>query len=125
MSTPGGTSVSRGLSRRTLFRSAGAAAAVGAVGASLPAVAAGGANGVAVGGVDGVEPLRLARVWAVTRAQQKLLVGFDDTHNVFEDGSRKTEAYVLSVTGPNGGGISRRLVVQRGQRIDLGTVVVD
>jgi hypothetical protein len=73
------TTSARGLSRRSLFRSAAAVGAVGAVGVSLPAVAAGGANGV--------EPLRLARVWAPTRAQQKKLVGFDDTHNVFEDGS--------------------------------------
>jgi hypothetical protein len=73
------TTSSRGLSRRALFRSAGAVAAVGAVGVGLPAAASGGAGSV--------EPLRLARVWAVTRAQQKLLAGFDDTHNVFEDGS--------------------------------------
>jgi murein tripeptide amidase MpaA len=73
------TTSSRGLSRRALFRSAGAVAAVGAVGVGVPAAASGGAGAV--------EPLRLARVWAVTRAQQKLLAGFDDTHNVFEDGS--------------------------------------
>lgn len=70
----------RGLSRRALFRSAGAVAAVGAVAGALPAVAASGPSG-------GVEPLRLARVWAVTRAQQKKLAGFDDTHKVYEDGS--------------------------------------
>ena len=73
------TTSARGLSRRSLFRSAAAVGAVGAVGVSLPAVAA--------GGPSGVEPLRLARVWAPTRAQQKKLVGFDDTHNVFDDGS--------------------------------------
>lgn len=39
----------------------------------------------------------------------------------FEGGE---EAYLLTVTGPAGEGISRRLVVRRGQRIDLGTVVV-
>jgi hypothetical protein len=73
------TTPARGLSRRALFRSAGAVAAVGAVGVGLPAVASTGASGV--------EPLRLARVWAVTRAQRKLIGGFDDTHNVFADGS--------------------------------------
>ena len=39
--------------------------------------------------------------------------------------AKKTEAYTLTITGPNGVGVSRRLVVKRGQRIDLGTVVVD
>jgi hypothetical protein len=39
--------------------------------------------------------------------------------------ARRTEQYVLSITGPKGVGISRRLVVKRGQRIDLGTVVVE
>jgi hypothetical protein len=33
------------------------------------------------------EKLQLARVWAPTTADQKLLAGFDDTHEVFEDGS--------------------------------------
>ncbi len=73
------TTPAQGLSRRSLFRSAAAVGAVGAVGVSVPAIAAGGA--------DSVEPLRLARVWAVTRAQQTSLAGFDDTHVVFEDGS--------------------------------------
>jgi hypothetical protein len=39
--------------------------------------------------------------------------------------AKKTESYVLSITGPKGVGESRRLVVKRGQRIDLGTVVVE
>ena len=73
-----------GLSRRSLFRTAGAVAAVGAVAGGVPALAAG---PLGSGGAGSVEPLQLARVWAVTRAQQKALVGFDDTHNVFEDGS--------------------------------------
>ena len=34
------------------------------------------------------------------------------------------EYYLLTVTAPNGVGVSRRLVVKRGQRIDLGTLVV-
>lgn len=33
------------------------------------------------------EKLQLARVWAATPMQQRLLGSFDDTHNVFEDGS--------------------------------------
>ena len=36
-----------------------------------------------------------------------------------------SESYLLTVTGPSGEGVSRRLVVRRGQRIDLGTLVVD
>ncbi len=72
----------RGLSRRSLFRTAGAAAAVGVVGVGTAARAvSSGATGSAL------EPLRLARVWAVGRAQHTLLTGFDDTHDVFEDGS--------------------------------------
>ncbi len=39
----------------------------------------------------------------------------------FEGGK---ESYLLTITGPAGVGVSRRLVVKRGQRIDLGTVVV-
>lgn len=34
------------------------------------------------------------------------------------------ESYILTVTGPEGEGIGRRLVIERGQVIDLGTVVV-
>lgn len=37
----------------------------------------------------------------------------------------KTETYLLSVTGPKGTGISKKLVVKRGQRIKLGDIVVD
>lgn len=33
------------------------------------------------------QKLQLARVWATTPAQQRLLGGFDDTHEVFDDGS--------------------------------------
>jgi hypothetical protein len=39
--------------------------------------------------------------------------------------AKKTESYVLTITGPKGIGVSRRIVVKRGQRIDLGTVVVE
>lgn len=76
--------VEAGLSRRSLLRTAGAVAAVGAVAGGVPALAAG---PLGSGGAGSAEPLQLARVWAVTRAQQKALAGFDDTHNVFEDGS--------------------------------------
>ena len=37
--------------------------------------------------------------------------------------ANKTESYLLTITGPGGVGVSRRLVVERGQRIDLGRVV--
>ena len=74
-----------GLSRRALFRTAGAAAAVASVGAGTAAVAAtGSAPELAA---TALEPLRLARVWAVGRAQQTLLSGFDDTHVVHADGA--------------------------------------
>jgi hypothetical protein len=36
----------------------------------------------------------------------------------------KVESYILTVTGPQGRGVGRRLVVKRGDRVDLGTVVV-
>ncbi len=73
---------SSGISRRTLFRSAGAVAAVGAVGTALPSRASTGASTGAP-----AEPLQLARVWATSAAQHKKLVGFDDTHVVYGDGS--------------------------------------
>ena len=38
--------------------------------------------------------------------------------------AKKSESWLLTVTGPSGVGVSRRLVVKRGQRIDLGTLVV-
>ncbi|MBC7374138.1 MAG: zinc carboxypeptidase, partial [Frankiales bacterium] len=38
--------------------------------------------------------------------------------------AKKTESYLLTVTGPDGVGVSRRLVLTRGQRLDLGNVVV-
>ena len=67
------------ISRRSLFRSAGAVAAVGALGV--------GARTAVAGGPTAVEPLRLARVWAVGRAQLAQLAGFDDTHVVHPDGA--------------------------------------
>ena len=36
-----------------------------------------------------------------------------------------TEQYLLTVTGPGGVGVSRRLVLRRGERLDLGKVVVE
>lgn len=69
-----------GLSRRSLFRTAGAAAAVGAVGVGTAARAA------TTGGTT-VEALQLARVWAPTRRDRALLGGFDDTHVVHPDGA--------------------------------------
>ena len=67
------------ISRRSLFRSAGAVAAVGALGV--------GARTAVAGGSTAVEPLRLARVWAVGRPQLAQLAGFDDTHVVHPDGA--------------------------------------
>ena len=79
----------RGLSRRSLFRTAGVAgaAAVVAGSAARPAAAAdvtGTANGAAGGAAP--EALKLARVW-VGKGQRALLADFDDTHVVHPDGS--------------------------------------
>ena len=83
----------RGFTRRDLLRRAGVgagalagASALGVAGA-LPAAAAGtAAAGAAAAGGAGTELLQLARVW-FTKDQQTLLSDFDDTHNVFDDGS--------------------------------------
>ncbi|MCW2616835.1 MAG: Carboxypeptidase precursor [Frankiales bacterium] len=72
-----------GISRRSLFRTAGAVAAVGAIGAGTAARAA----GPSALDPTAVEPLRLARVWAVGRSQLAQLAGFDDTHVVHPDGA--------------------------------------
>ena len=71
-----------GLSRRTLFRGAGVA------GAAALVASAGAASAVSLSPEAGssTEPLRLARVW-FGRDQQALLSAFDDTHEVFDDGS--------------------------------------
>lgn len=70
-----------GVSRRTLFKTAGVGGAALAVGAA-PA-----ANALDLGGATTALPLMLARVWATTREQKVLRGEFDDTHNVFSDGS--------------------------------------
>ena len=70
-----------GLSRRSLFRGAGVA------GAAALVASAGAASAVSLQPEAGsTEPLRLARVW-FGRDQQALLSAFDDTHEVFDDGS--------------------------------------
>jgi hypothetical protein len=78
--------------RRSFLRTSGTAAAAVAVGVMTPAAAS------ALGGtaIDGLatdratarssQVLQLARVW-VTRDTSHLLGTFDDTHNVFDDGS--------------------------------------
>jgi hypothetical protein len=63
--------------RRTVLKAMGAG--LGAVAVAGPARAA--------GLLGEGQKLQLARVWAPTLAQQKLLGSFDDTHNVFADGS--------------------------------------
>ncbi len=73
-----------GLSRRTLFRAAGVAAAAAGVASAGGASAAGLLPGAAPAGSAGaLETLKLARVWA----GKTLLSGFDDTHVVYPDGS--------------------------------------
>ncbi|MGH2710840.1 MAG: M14 family zinc carboxypeptidase [Actinomycetota bacterium] len=63
--------------RRTILKAMGIG--LGSVAVAAPARAA----GLLAKG----EKLQVARVWAPTLAKQKLLAGFDDTHNVFDDGS--------------------------------------
>ncbi len=74
-----------GLSRRSLFRAAGVAAAAAGVATAGGASAAGltGLSGAAAKAKGTTESLKLARVWA----GKKLLSGFDDTHVVYGDGS--------------------------------------
>ncbi len=72
--------MSSGLSRRALFRTAGAAAAGAAVVSAVPA-------GASSTGAAGRVPLQLVRVWALTAAHRKAMAGFDDTHQVYDDGS--------------------------------------
>ena len=70
-----------GLSRRTLFRSAGVA------GAAAVVAGAGTASAVSMQQTSGAtEPLKLARVW-FRKDQQSLLHAFDETHTVYDDGS--------------------------------------
>ena len=73
-----------GMSRRNLFRTAGVAGAAVAVAGAGTASAVSLRETELAGGV--LEPLKLARVW-FNRDQQSLLGGFDDTHEVYEDGS--------------------------------------
>jgi hypothetical protein len=71
-----------GLSRRTLFRSAGVA------GAAAVVAGAGAASAVSLSSsqTSSTEPLKLVRVW-FRKDQQALLHAFDETHTVYEDGS--------------------------------------
>ena len=69
--------LNRRVHRRTVLKAMGIG--LGSVAGAGPARAA--------GLLEPGEKLQLARVWAPTIAKQKLLSGFDDTHNVFDDGS--------------------------------------
>ena len=81
---------SRGISRRDLLRragvGAGAIAATTALSAATAVPAAAAATVAPAKAGTAAEPLQLARVW-FSKKQQHLLSDFDDTHNVFEDGS--------------------------------------
>jgi murein tripeptide amidase MpaA len=71
------------LSRRGLFRTAGVA------GAAVAVASAGTASAVSLQeqqAVGSTEALQLARVW-FGQDEQALLEGFDDTHEVYDDGS--------------------------------------
>jgi hypothetical protein len=72
------------MDRRQLLKGAGAGAGVLAVGLPKAAHAAVPVNPVAVGSTGLTGVLQLARVWP---GAEGLLDDFDDTHNVFEDGS--------------------------------------
>jgi len=63
--------------RRTFLKGVGLG--LGSVAVAGPARAA--------GLLEEGKKLQLAKVWAPTLAQQRLLSGFDETHNVFDDGS--------------------------------------
>ncbi|MDP3714105.1 MAG: M14 family metallopeptidase [Mycobacteriales bacterium] len=77
-----------GVSRRALLRTAGAVAAAGVVATALPSGAATSSSVASpVAGAGGRALMQLARVWATTAKQRKAMVGFDDTHTVYEDGS--------------------------------------
>jgi hypothetical protein len=69
--------LNRRVHRRTVLKAMGIG--LGSVAVAGPARAA--------GLLEPGQKLQLARVWAPTIAKQKLLSGFDDTHNVFDDGS--------------------------------------
>ena len=77
------------MSRRDLLRSTAMGAGALAAGLSLSTVGAAPAS--AAGAIDAAaavaQPLKLARVWTFNAAQRALLADFDDTHNVFNDGS--------------------------------------
>jgi hypothetical protein len=83
---------SRGLSRRDLLRragiSAGALAGASALSAAtaVPAAAAATVTSATSSGSAAEGVLQLARVW-FTKEQQEIVAQFDDTHNVFSDGS--------------------------------------
>jgi hypothetical protein len=77
--------------RRELLRRAGIGAGAVAVTTAVPAAAAGALEGTVAGAAGGAaaaggQKLMLARVW-FTAAQQVLVGEFDDTHNIFDDGS--------------------------------------
>lgn len=76
------------LSRRSFLRTSGLGAGAMTMGATALAGPASALDGLLSGRTAelAAEPLRLARVW-VTRETAHLLGDFDDTHNVFEDGS--------------------------------------
>jgi murein tripeptide amidase MpaA len=76
------------LSRRDLLRNATVGAGALAAGVTLGGVtAAPAAAAPAAAAVAAAAPLKLARVWAFNAAQRAMLADFDDTHNVFNDGS--------------------------------------
>jgi Zinc carboxypeptidase len=77
-----------GVSRRALLRTAGAVAAAGVVATALPSGAAtSSSTASSAAGTGGRALMQLARVWATTATQRKAMVGFDDTHVAYEDGS--------------------------------------
>ncbi|CAN5291627.1 hypothetical protein BH23ACT9_BH23ACT9_06570 [soil metagenome] len=78
------------LSRRSFLRTSGVAAGAATLGVAAPAAALNGGllDGLSTSRVleQAAQPLMLARVW-VDHSTSHLIGDFDDTHNVFDDGS--------------------------------------
>ncbi|MGH2690966.1 MAG: M14 family zinc carboxypeptidase [Actinomycetota bacterium] len=58
------------------------------------------------------QKLQLARVWAPTLASQRLLGGFDDTHNVFDDGSIELLLWPGDLAKLRGTGLRHEITVE-------------
>ncbi|MFT5222674.1 MAG: hypothetical protein ACI867_000979 [Glaciecola sp.] len=69
------------VSRRRMLQSGATGVAAVAAGATLPGIIAAAPKSAAA------EPFRIARAWFTSLDEQRMLDGFDETHNRWEDGS--------------------------------------